>query len=180
MSFIDLAKKRYSCRAYEERQVEREKIVSCVEAARLAPSACNSQPWSFVVVDDKQTAIKLSENLSDGPININKFTKDCRAFIVIVEENANVSAKLGGKYKDQEYAQMDIGIAAMSICLNATDVGLGSCIMGWFNEKNVASLLDIPKGKRIRLIIALGYPKSDEVKEKKRKSLEDIMRINKP
>ena len=109
---------------------------------------------------------------------MNSFTKDSKAFIVIVEENANISAKLGGKYKDQEYAQIDIGIAAQSICLNAADLGLGTCMIGWFNEKNAKKLLRIPQKKRIRLMISVGYPKGSPPKEKRRKSLDQVMRID--
>ncbi|NCU25531.1 NAD(P)H nitroreductase [Candidatus Nomurabacteria bacterium] len=179
MTFYELAKSRYSCRSYTDRPVEREKLISCAETAINGPSACNSQPWSFVIVDDRETALALSETMRDGAIRMNAFTRDCPAFIVIVEEGANLSAKLGGKYKDQEYAQIDIGIAAQSICLNATDLGLGTCIIGWFNEKNAAGLLGIPSGKRIRLIIAIGYTETAAPSSKNRKPFEQKVRFNK-
>lgn len=179
MNFLELAKSRYSCRSYKDEPVERAKLISCVEAAINGPSACNSQPWSFIITDDREKALALSETMRDGPLRMNAFTKDCPAFIVIVEEAANISAKLGAKYKDQEYAQIDIGIAAQSICLNATDLGLGTCIMGWFNEKNAAKLLGVPRGKRIRLIISVGYPAGTPPKSKNRKPFEQKVRFNK-
>ena len=178
MSFIELAKSRYSCRAYLDKPVEKEKLISCVETAICGPSACNSQPWSFIITDDRMTSLALSETMRDGPIKINSFTKDCPSFIVIVEEGANLSAKLGGKYKDQEYAQIDIGIAAQSICLNAADIGLGTCIIGWFNEKKAAQLLGVPRGRRIRLIIAVGYPAGEPPKSKNRKPFDQKVRFN--
>ena len=179
MDFLELTKSRYSCRSYKDEPVERAKLISCVQAAINGPSACNSQPWSFIVVDDRETALALSETMRDGPLRMNAFTKDCPAFIVIVEEAANISARLGAKYKDQEYAQIDIGIAAQSICLNAADIGLGTCIMGWFNEKNATELLGVPRGKRIRLIIAVGHPAGDPPKSKNRKPFEQKVRFNK-
>lgn len=178
MNFYELAKSRYSCRSYQNKPVEREKLIACVETAINGPSACNSQPWSFIIIDDAKTTSELSGTMRDGPIRMNAFTKECSAFIVIVEENANISAKLGAKYKDQEYAQIDIGIAAQSICLNAADLGLGTCIIGWFNEKNAVELLGIPKGKRIRLIISVGYPNDLPPKTKNRKPFDQKVRFN--
>jgi nitroreductase len=133
MTFFELVNKRESCRSYKNVPVEHDKIIACIEAARLAPSACNSQPWHFVVVDDREKARELSPLLQDKVININKYTINVPLFIVVVEGNANLLSKFGGRFKDQEYAKIDIGIAAEHICLAATEQGLGSCILGWFD-----------------------------------------------
>jgi nitroreductase len=178
MRFVELAAKRESCRKYKKMPVEREKLLACVEAARMSPSACNSQPWSFVLADDADLTSKVAETLQEKITGLNSFTDDCGAFVILVEENANLSSKLGGRFKDQEFAQMDIGIAAQSMCLAATDEGLGSCIIGWFHEKALKALLDIPIKKRIRLVIALGYPDSDHPRAKSRKPLETVLHIN--
>ena len=178
MNFMELATKRYSCRSYIDAPVEREKLISCVEAARMSPSACNSQPWGFVVVDDPALAKDVSECLRDKVLPINGFTRNCNAFIVVVEEDANLSSKLGGRFKDQEYSQMDIGIAALGICLNASDLGLGTCIIGWFDEKRLTKLLSVPSGKRIRLVISVGYPTDGAARAKVRKPLEEKVHFN--
>jgi nitroreductase len=178
MKFQELAERRYSCRSYMDAPVEREKLVACVEAARMSPSACNSQPWGFVVVDDKALAKEVSECLRDKVLPINGFTRNCNAFIIVVEESANLSSKLGGKFKDQEFAQMDIGITALSVCLNASDLGLGTCIIGWFDEKRLTKMFSIPSGKRIRLIISIGYPTDDAARPKVRKPLEEKIHFN--
>ncbi len=178
MNFMELVQKRESCRAYKDIPVEREKLVNCIEAARLCPSACNSQPWGFIAIDDIKTAKEISPLLQDAVLQINRFTRNCNAYIIIAEESANLSSKLGGKFKDQEFAQTDIGIAAQTICLAATEQGLGTCIMGWFEEKKLKSLLKIPRGKRIRLIIAIGYPESDATRAKMRKPIEEILHFN--
>jgi len=179
MDFFELTKNRQSCRSYKDIPVEREKMSACVNAARMSPSACNSQPWNFIIVDDVKTAKSISPALRDKILPINKFTENCNAYIIITEESANLSAKLGGKFKDQEFAQMDIGIAAMSISLAATYQGLGSCIIGWFDSKKIAGILNIPKTKRIRLVIAIGYPLSDQIRDKQRKPENEVVHINK-
>jgi nitroreductase len=171
-NFFDLIAKRESCRDYSDKPVETEKLRKCIEAARLAPSACNSQPWSFTVVNNSERSPKVAKCLQG--MGMNKFTDKCPAFIVVTEESATLSAKLGGKVKNQEYAQIDIGLATAHLCLAATELGLSTCIMGWFSEPNLKELLAIPKGKRIRLVISAGYAASDKLREKNRKSLEDI------
>src|ERR1035437_7012770 len=161
MTFLELINKRESCRAYKDIKVEREKIISCIEAARLAPSACNSQPWHFVVVDDQQKVKEIASSMYDKLVSFNKFAETSPAFIVVIEEKATLSAKLGGKMKDQHYAPIDIGLATENICLMAAEQNLSTCIMGWFNEKSIKKYLEIGTGKRIRLVIAIGYGKND-------------------
>jgi nitroreductase len=179
MDFQELAAKRQSCRAYKDIPVERSKLTACVEAARMSPSACNSQPWSFVVVDEPVLAKQISVTLLDPILPINRFTRNCNAYIILVEEPANLSAKLGGKFKDQEFSQVDLGIAVQSLSLAATDVGLGSCIIGWFDEKALRKLLVMPKAKRIRLVLAIGYAEDETTRAKARKTFEEIIHYNK-
>lgn len=179
MEFFDLLKKRESCRAYKEIPVEREKLLACIEAARMSPSACNSQPWSFVAVDEPETAKRIPPLMQVAELPINRFTRNCTAFIIIVEEPASLISALGSYIEDQHFAQIDIGIAAQTVCLAATAQGLGSCIMGCFAEKKLKELLKIPKSKRIRLVIAIGYPVHDTPRQKTRKSSEEILHLNK-
>jgi nitroreductase len=173
-SFFELIAKRESCRNYLSTPVEQAKLEKCIEAARLAPSACNSQPWSFTAVSSVELAPKVAKCLQE--MGMNKFTDACPAFIIITEEKATLSAKLGGKVKDQNYAPIDIGLATAQLCLQATEQGLGTCIIGWFDEQRLKDLLGIPKEKRIRLVISIGYPADKEPREKRRKNIEDIVR----
>ena len=173
--FFELIAKRESCRDYAEKPVDNELIKKCIEAARLAPSACNSQPWSFTVANNGDLTPKVAKCLQD--LGMNKFTDKCPAFVVVTEENATLSAKLGGKVKNQEFAPIDIGIAAAHLCLAATELGLSTCIMGWFNESKLKELLDIPKNKRIRLVIGLGYAATEKLRIKNRKKIEDIVKF---
>ena len=161
--FFDLIARRESCRNYDpNKKVETEKLVKCIEAARLAPSACNSQPWSFVVVNSPSVSPQVAKCVQG--MGMNRFTDNCPAF-------------LSGAFKDQQFAQIDIGLATSQICLAAVDQGLSTCIMGWLDEKKLKELLQIPKSKRIRLVLSVGYAADERLREKKRKNLDEIMRI---
>lgn len=176
MDFSELIKKRQSDRKYAPRPVAREHILKCLEAARLAPSACNSQPWKFIVVDEPE---KLKE-MSDAAVGLgmNKFTMQVPVLVAVVQETMNLSAKAGALVKDKDYGMMDLGMAVEHFCLQAADLGLGTCIMGWFDEKRIKKLLGVPRGRRIQLIISLGYPDAP-TRDKIRKPLEDMSSWNK-
>ncbi len=175
--FLKLVLNRQSNRAYFDTPVEKDKLFRCLEAARLAPSACNSQPWTFIIVDEKDLKNKIADTTSNRLLPLNHFTKQAPIHIIIVQEFPNLTSSIGRAIKDKDYTLIDIGIAAEHFCLQAATEGLGSCMIGWFNEKKVRSLLNIPTNKRPMLIITLGYP-SDSLREKKRKSIEKITRFN--
>jgi nitroreductase len=177
IDFLKLAQLRQSDRAYTNQPVEHNKIMRCVEAARLAPSACNSQPWTFIVVDDPETKNKVADATSNRLLPLNHFTKQAPVQVVLVQERPRVISSIGGAIKNKKYHLMDIGIAAEHFCLQATSEGLGTCLLGWFDEKKVKSILGIPDSKRPLLIITLGYSAQTN-REKKRKSLEEITRFN--
>ncbi len=178
MNFMELVQSRESVRKYKSDPVEREKIERCLEAARLAPSACNSQPWSFVVVDDPDLKEKVATQTHTQAVPINRFVHQAPVIVVLVLEKSNISAQLGGMVKNLEYRLIDIGIAAEHFCLQAADEGLGTCMLGWFNEKPIQKLLKIPNGKRIGLLLTLGYPETDKTRAKNRKSLEVMTHYN--
>lgn len=175
MELLDLILKRQSDRQYEARPVDRELVVKCLEAARLAPSACNSQPWKFVVVDEPQLVLQVGE--AAAGMGMNKFAKEVPVIVAVVLEKMNLTARIGSVIKDKEYSLLDMGIAVEHFCLQAAELGLGTCIMGWFDEKKVKKLLDI-KNKRVPLLITLGYP-AGETRRKIRKSLDDMSSWNK-
>ena len=92
-------------------------------------------------------------------------------------EKPNFTASIGSVIKDKEYPLLDIGIASNNICMQATELGLGSCILGWFDEKGLKQLLDVPESKRIPLVIALGYP-TTVTRKKIRKPMKEIIYFN--
>jgi nitroreductase len=176
-TFSQLVNKRQSNRAYHKRSVENEKIFQCIEAARLAPSACNSQPWKFIIVDDPILKTKVAQTTSNKLLPLNHFTNQAPVHIVIINEGSNFTASLGNKIKNRNFSLIDIGIAAEHFCLQAVELGLGTGMIGWFKEQELKKLLNIPDKKRPELIITLGYP-ADEYREKKRKRIDSIISYN--
>ena len=154
MNFTELIKQRQSVRKYSDKPVEREKIEQLIEAVHLAPSACNSQPWKLIIVDDPEVKNALAKATFDKAISFNKFATEAPVIAVLVIEKAKLIAQLGGKVKNQEYAQYDIGIAAAHFCLQAEELGLGTCMIGWFNQRKIQQLLHIPKKRKIGLVIS--------------------------
>lgn len=146
-----------------------------LQAACLAPSACNAQPWKFVVVDDPELAVKVGR--ATAGLGMNKFAKDAPVHILIVEESMNITSFLGAKIKDKYFPLIDIGIAAAHITLAAESEGLGSCILGWFDEKEIKKLVGIPAGKRLLLDITIGYAAKPK-RKKSRKPMEKVVTFN--
>lgn len=177
-NFHELAARRQSDRAFDpHRPVEEEKIRRILETARLAPSACNAQPWHFIVVDDPETRDRLADAAASKLLGINRFSKQAPVHIVVVEEKPNLSAGFGAWLKDKNFAHIDVGIAAAHLVLAAEEEGLGSCILGWFDEEKVRKLLGIPSGKRVLLDVVIGYPTQPD-RKKARKKMEEIASRN--
>ncbi len=161
---------RYSCRKYSDKLISREVLEKIVEAGRLAPSAHNEQPYHFyIITDDKKREIAKARKLG-----INKFIESATAFIVIAQEKSSKAMEIFKKTMDQDLPLVDIGIACSYMDLVAQSEGVGCCILGLFDEKKVQEIINCDK--RIRIILALGYPDSDiKTRDKKRKSKEDII-----
>ncbi|MFC1907806.1 nitroreductase family protein [Chloroflexota bacterium] len=157
MVLLDLIKHRKSVRDFLDKPVEREKIMMCLEAARLAPSACNSQPWKFIIVDDKQLKDKLCKAAFSGVYSMNSFCKMAPVIVGIISEKSMFLARLGGMFRGTKYCLLDIGITGEHFVLQAEDLSLGTCWIGWFNERAVKSVLNIPRQKKLDVLIALGY-----------------------
>jgi len=157
MAFSDLLKHRKSVRDFIDKPVERDKIKKCLEAARLAPSEYNSQPWRFIVVDDRQLKNKLCDVAFSGIYSINSFCKMAPVIVAVISEKSKFLARIGGMFRGTKYYLIDIGIACEHFVLQAEDLGLGTCWIGWFNERAVKSTLNIPQHKKIDILIALGY-----------------------
>ena len=177
--FFEILVHRQSNRGYTEKPVESEKLERCLEAARMAPSACNAQPWKFIVVTDPLIRDQVAKYTASGGLApMNQFTQQAPLLVVIVRESPNLSSRIGTLLKDKPYTLMDIGIVALQFCLQATAEGLGTCILGWFNEKKVKELLHVPKNKRAELIITVGYPSSTALRSKVRKKPEEVCCYN--
>ena len=171
MNFMEIANTRQSCRAYDEaRVVEREKLDAVLEAARLAPSACNGQPYHFTVV--KGDLAKEVAKATQG-MGMNKFAVQAPVLIVVSEMPYVKSAAMGAKVKNNDYRSIDIGITTAYLTAEAAAQGLGTCILGWFDDGKIRSLCDIKYP--VRLVITLGYPKDDTIRPKKRKDIAELV-----
>jgi len=177
MKFLELVKKRSSVRRYAARPVPREVIEKCLEAARLTPSACNSQPWRFIVVSDPALKDKLGEIAFSGIYSMNSFAKKAPALVVVVRQRSSKAATAGGFFRGTQYNLIDLGAACEHFVLQAAEEGIGTCWLGWFNEKKVKRLLGIKRGSRADIIISMGYPESEKQREKSRKPLSEISRF---
>jgi nitroreductase len=177
-NLLKLIISRQSDRKYANKPVEKEKLERIIEAGRMSPSACNAQPWKFIIADDPGLVLKIAAAASAKLLGMNSFVAQAPVIIVIVREKPNMSSKVGATIKNKDYSLFDIGIATANICLQAEAEGIGSCIIGWFDEKQLRKLLAIPKSKRVELIITLGYSLSEK-REKRRKPLEETVSYNK-
>ncbi|MCF0134141.1 MAG: nitroreductase family protein [Blautia sp.] len=181
MDFMEMMLKRESCRSYADKAVSREDLLKIVEAGHLSPSACNSQPWKFIVVDDKLAKERLCDALvlENGKTSC-PFRNEVPAFIVIVEQPARLMPAAQEYYQNSQYfAQGDIGMAAMNMCCEAVELGLATCMIGMNNQEKMEQYFNIPKGQIVRLVLTVGYAADEkEPRKKMRKALEDVYSFN--
>ncbi len=175
MDFKDLVSKRQSCRNYSDKVVSREDLINIVETARLAPSACNSQPWKFIIADQEMAKL-VPPLLQDQDRPINRWSDKVSSFIIICETKAVLMPD--AKCDSQHYAQMDLGIVTAHLSLAAADKGLSTCIVGYFHEPKLKVIFKIPDDVKIKLILAVGYAGSETIRPKARKPFEEIASFN--
>lgn len=172
MNFLEIAQSRQSCRSYEEdRTVEPKKLEAILEAARIAPSACNGQPYHLTVCHG-QAAQAVA--LACRGMGLNKFAVQAPTVIVISEEAYVKSAAMGARVKGNDYRSIDIGIVAAYITAEATAQGLGTCILGWLDDAKIREICGLEQP--VRLVITLGYPK-DSLRKKQRKDLSELVTV---
>ncbi len=173
-NFFELINKRHSCRNFNGESVPYEEILRCVEAVRSAPSADNSQPWKFIIVTKKEYLAKVAKCFQDG--GKNSFTDNAGAFVIITEDGRCPISKLSDSLSAQKFRAVNIGISVSYFVLAAAELDISTCIIGSLNERKLRTLLSIPKDRRIRLAVAMGYESLDAVESvKERKALEEII-----
>lgn len=177
MSFLTLLSERQSVRKYATKPVEAGKLQRCLEAARMAPSASNSQPWTYIVVDQEPLRTEVAKATFSGAVKFNKFTMQAPVLVVIVMEKPRVLNRIAMILKNKEWRLIDIGITATHFCLQATEEGLGTCMMGWYDEKQIKKLLSLSSGKTVSLVISLGYAEEGyPLRKKIRKPVEEMVK----
>ena len=170
MDFLEIARTRQSCRSYDEtKNVEREKLDAILEAVRLAPSACNGQPYHLTVCRGQKAKEVAAACTGMG---LNKFAAQAPVLIVISEMPYVKTAAMGAKVKGNDYRSMDIGIAAAYLTAEAETQGLGTCILGWLDDQKLRKICGVEHP--VRLVITLGYAK-DALRTKKRKEIAELV-----
>ena len=172
MDFLKIANQRQSCRGYDEtRAVEPEKLHAILEAARLAPSACNGQPYHFTVCRGQAAKAVAAATMGMG---MNKFAPQAPVLIVVSEMPYNKTAAMGAKVKGNDYRSIDIGIATAYLTAEATAQGLSTCILGWLDDKKIREICNLQYP--VRLVITLGYAREeDKLRNKKRKEISELV-----
>ena len=170
MDFKDLAQRRYSVRSYQSMPVEREQLLKVLGAALLAPSAVNFQPWKFVVVTDPELLAQLH-----GCYHREWFKTAPACIVAIGDHDKGWHRPTDGK----DYTDMDVAIAVDHLMLAATEIGLGTCWICHFNAEKCAEIFDLPANFEAIAMIPIGYPNSETIPEKKRKTLDQTVLWNK-
>jgi nitroreductase len=172
MNFTEIAQNRQSCRSYDaSREVEQEKLNAILESARLAPSACNAQPYKITVCRGAAAA-KVAKAVQG--MGMNKFASDAPVLLVLSEQPYNATAALGAKVKKNDYRSIDIGIMTAYLTAEATAQGLSTCILGWLDDAEIRKICDLDAP--VRLVVTLGYAKEDDkLRQKKRKDMTELV-----
>ena len=174
---LGLMKARQSERKYLNKPVEKEKIERITEAARLSPSACNGQPWHFIVVDEPALRDEVAAATESVVLRMNGFVREAPVLIVVVREKSNLTSRAGDLIKQKDYSLIDIGIATASLVYQATAEGLGTCIIGWVDDRKIRKVLGISSSRKVELVITVGYT-DNRLREKSRKPPGDVITYN--
>lgn len=181
MDFLEIMRERKSCRSYDpDKKVTREDLLKILEAGRLTPSGCNSQPWKFIAVDSPEAkeklcdALVLENNVTGAP-----WRHQVSAFIIFVEQKAKVMQCVLDHYGDsQRFARGDIGAACMNMMHQAFFMGLSTCVIGMNDQKKMEKYFGIPEGNEVRLVLAIGYSAEKSSFAKVRKKTEEVCSFN--
>jgi nitroreductase len=178
-TFQQLVQGRKSIRKFLDKPVEKEKILFCLEAARVAPSASNVQPWRFLVIDEPKLIEKFAKEAFSGIYYPTKFAAKAPVIIVILARLDIIANRIGKQIQNINFYCIDIGIAGEHIVLQAEELGLGTCWIGWFNPRKTRKFFKIPQKYKVVSLMAMGYYEKKPSRERRRKSLEEIVWFNK-
>lgn len=175
ITFKDLVLHRQSTRSFSDKAVELDKLKRICEIASLSPSSCNSQPWKMHIV--RPTYKKIDDlRKACQPVRLNPFLNNVNNFIVIEQMFGNMKSKSGGFFSNNDVNSIDLGILAAHLCLAAEEEGLGSCMIAAFRKKIINKALDFSRLRRVRLVVAIGYPTEDyEIRKKTRKNTNETI-----
>lgn len=179
-AFMKLVAARQSVRKYLDKKIPRKAVASCLEAARLAPSGENCQPWRFVVVDEPALKDRLAAAATAGIYRPTRFIKKAPLLIAVLAKKNFLVHRLGSGLQGTQFWLLDIGMACQQLVLRAQEQGIGSCYIGWFSARGAARALGLSRRDRVVMLVALGYPEEEKPRPRKRKALDEIVRYNAP
>jgi nitroreductase len=175
---MDLITARRSIRRYLPKPVEREKVVACLEAARLAPSAENAQTWRFLVIDEPDLRARYAKEAFSGVYAYCKFAAEAPVLVLVMGKLDFMANRLGKQVQGVPYFLLDLGIAGEHFVLRAEELGVGTCWVGWFNIRKTRKFFKIPRRYKIVSLIAMGYYEKKPSRERPRKTLDEISWFN--
>lgn len=181
MKFEEMLLNRESCRSYADRPVAREDLLKICDAGRLTPSACNSQPWKFLIVDEPEAKAQLCDALVvAGGRSGAPWREECPTFIVCVEQKAKLVPLAMTHCQDSQwFAKGDIGMACLNMCYQAMELGLSTCILGLIDQQKAREYFGIPDDQQVYVTLAVGYSKEESpARPKVRKTLDEVVCIN--
>ena len=179
MNAVECIKTRRSIRNYKEDQISQEVLREVVELARFAPSWKNTQIARYYVVKDVALKKNIAENcMMDFTFNTKTLTK-APALVVVAYVEKRSGFERDGSFstsKEDRWEMFDVGIATQTFCLAANEKGLGTCIMGIFDEAKIAEAISLPEGQKVGAVVAIGYP-AEEPQAPARKEVEQLVQF---
>ena len=177
--FMRIVAQRKSIRRFNKKDLKREDVLKCLEAARLAPSAENAQPWRYLVIDDPEVKKKYEREAFSGIYSVSKFAREAPVFILVLARLNVITHRIGKQIQNIQFHLIDIGISGEHLVLQAEELGIGTCWVGWFNIRKTRRFFSIPNKYKIVALIAMGRYDKRPSRERKRKKLEEIVWFNK-
>jgi nitroreductase len=176
--FSGLVESRVSIRRFLPTPVERDEILHCLEAARLAPSSENRQPWRFLILDEPEVREPFAKEVFSGVYRVTRFAAEAPVLIILLARLNFITHRLGRRVQKVPFHLIDLGIAGEHLVLQAEELGLGSCWIGWFDVRKARKLLRIPRDLSIVSMLAMGYYEKNPSRPRKRKPIEEIAFFN--
>jgi len=171
---LHVIRKRYSCRRYLPDLPDSSRRRTLAEAVMSAPSACNRQPYTFSFITDRDMIGEIARAVPMGPASVNAWMETAPLIIAAVGKPEIVWHRMT-QVIDTDYHRMDAIIAMDHLSLVATEIGLGTCWVGWFHRKKVGKILGIKKGEEVVILMTVGFPAGETGKRKGRKGIEELI-----
>ncbi len=178
MALIDIIKARKSVRKYTDRPIPRELVEKCVEAARLAPSADNVQPWRFIVLDDPKYKHRFCQEALKGIFTRTRFIEKAQVIVVLAARTNLLVHRIGKRVVKTDVQLIDMGIAGEHFVLRAQELGIGTCWINMFNPKRAKRFLGLSSVLRVVSLIAMGYPAEGATKNRRDLPLDAVLFYN--